>query len=149
MLIEFFKCIFTECVFALYFVTCLSIQFNFIELLLSTTRIFSHCCRIYLFLINNGFSNSEGLPDNSEVKKKNPHGMQERQVRVWSLDWEGTLQEELDIHSSILTWKIPWTEEPGGLPFIGSHRVRRDWAHTHSNNDVLCLGERCPVYLSW
>ena len=70
MLIEFFKCIFTECVFAIYFVTCLSIQFNFIELLLSTTRIFSHCCRIYLFLINNGFSNSEGLPDNSEVKKK-------------------------------------------------------------------------------
>ena len=70
MLIEFFKCIFTECVFALYFVTCLSIQFNFIELLLSTIRIFSHYCRIYLFIINNGFSNSAGLPDNSEVKKK-------------------------------------------------------------------------------
>ena len=31
-------------------------------------------------------------------------------------------------HSSILAWRIPWTEEPGGLQSIGSHRVGRDWA---------------------
>ena len=31
-------------------------------------------------------------------------------------------------HSSALAWKIPWTEEPGGLPSMGSHRVRHDWS---------------------
>ena len=35
-------------------------------------------------------------------------------------------------HSSILAWKIPWTEEPGGLQSIGSQRVRHDWARTHA-----------------
>ena len=39
--------------------------------------------------------------------------MQETWVR--SLDFEDPLQEEMATHSSILTWKIPWTEEPGGL----------------------------------
>ena len=34
-------------------------------------------------------------------------------------------------NSSILAWRIPWTEEPGGLQFMGSQRVRYDWAHTH------------------
>ena len=31
-------------------------------------------------------------------------------------------------HSSTLAWKIPWTEEPGGLPSIGSHKIRHDWS---------------------
>ena len=39
------------------------------------------------------------------------------------------------IHSSTLVWKIPWTEEPGGLQSMGSQRIRHDWAHTQS---VLC-----------
>ena len=41
------------------------------------------------------------------------------------------------IHSSILAWKIPWTEDPGGLQSMGSQRVRHDWAplytHTHTH----------------
>ena len=54
-------------------------------------------------------------------------------MQVWSLGWEDPLEEELAIHSSILAWKIAWTEEPGQLQFIGSHRVGHDWsnlAHT-------------------
>ena len=47
-------------------------------------------------------------------------------MRVQSLGWEDPLQEGMAIHSSILAWKIPWTEEPGGLWFIGSQRVRHD-----------------------
>ena len=36
-------------------------------------------------------------------------------------------------HSSILAWRIPWTEEPGGLQFMGSQRVGHDWVtHTHT-----------------
>ena len=38
--------------------------------------------------------------------------------------WEDSLKEEMAIHSSILTWKIPWTEEPGELQYIGLQRVR-------------------------
>jgi len=43
--------------------------------------------------------------------------MQEMQVR--SLGWEDLLEEEMATHSSILAWKIPWTEEPGGLQSLG------------------------------
>ena len=38
------------------------------------------------------------------------------------------LEKELATHSSILAWRIPGTEEPGGLPSLGSHRVRHDWS---------------------
>ena len=50
--------------------------------------------------------------------------MQETQ-ETWIpfLDQEEPLEEEMAIHSSILAWKIPWTEEPGGLQSIGSQRV--------------------------
>ena len=50
------------------------------------------------------------------------------ETRVWSLGQEGRLEEEMTTHSSILAWKIPWTEEPGGLESLGSQRVRHDWA---------------------
>ena len=36
---------------------------------------------------------------------------------------EGSLEKEMTTHSSICAWDIPWTEEPGGLPSMGSHRV--------------------------
>ena len=47
---------------------------------------------------------------------------------------EDSLEEGMASHSSILAWKIPWTEEPGGLQSMGSQRVRHDQsnsAHTH------------------
>ena len=43
--------------------------------------------------------------------------MQETQVR--SLGWEDPLEQKVATYSSILTWKIPWTEEPGGLQYMG------------------------------
>ena len=45
---------------------------------------------------------------------------------VWSLVQEDYLEREMTAHSSILTWEIPWTEEPGGLQSIGLQRVRQD-----------------------
>ena len=58
---------------------------------------------------------------------KNPLAMQETQ-ETWvpSLGWEDPLEEEVATISSILAWRIPWTEEPGGLWFMGSQRVRHD-----------------------
>ena len=46
-------------------------------------------------------------------------------VETWvrSLDGEDPLEEGMAIHSSILAWRIPWTEEPGGLQSLGSQRV--------------------------
>ena len=45
---------------------------------------------------------------------------------VQSLCWENLLEKEMATHSSILAWKIPWTEKPGGLQSMGSPRLRLD-----------------------
>ena len=54
---------------------------------------------------------------------KNPPAMQETQVQ--SLGQEDPLEEEMATHSTILAWRIPWTEEPGGLRSIGSQSQTR------------------------
>ena len=46
---------------------------------------------------------------------------------VWSLGWEDPLEKGTTTHSSILAWRIPWTEEPGGLQFMWLQRVRHNW----------------------
>ena len=46
--------------------------------------------------------------------------------RVRSLGWEDPLTKEMASHSSVLVWKIPWTEKPGGLQSMGSQRLRHD-----------------------
>ena len=58
---------------------------------------------------------------------KNLSVMEERkEMQAPSLDQEDLLEEVTAIQSSILAWRIPWTEEPGGLQSIGSHRVRHN-----------------------
>ena len=66
-----------------------------------------------------------GFPGGSVVK--NPPAMQETQeVQVRFLGWEDPLEKEMATHSSILAWKIPCSEEPGGLQSMESKRVRHD-----------------------
>ena len=55
---------------------------------------------------------------------KNAPAFQETWVP--SLGWEDPLEEDMAIHSSILAWRIPWTEEPGGLQSLGSKKIRHD-----------------------
>ena len=56
--------------------------------------------------------------------------MQETQKKgVLSLGQEDPLEEGMATHSSILAGKIAWTEEPGGLQSMGSHRVRHNWSN--------------------
>ena len=58
---------------------------------------------------------------------KNPPAMQETQeTRVQSLHGEDPLEEDMATHSRILAWKIPWTEEPGGLQSKVLQRVGHD-----------------------
>ena len=49
---------------------------------------------------------------------------------VWSLSQEDPLENGMALHSSILAWRTPWTEKPGGLQSMGSQRIRHDWANT-------------------
>ena len=55
---------------------------------------------------------------------KNLAAIQETWVQP--LGWEDPLEKEMATHSSVPAWRIPWTEEPGGLQFMGSHRVGHD-----------------------
>ena len=63
-----------------------------------------------------------GFPDGSVVK--NLPTMQETQVQF--LSWEDPLDKDMATHASTLAWRIPWTEEPGGLQSLGSHRIGHD-----------------------
>ena len=47
-------------------------------------------------------------------------------MRIWSLGLQDPLEEEMATHCSTLAWRIPWTEEPGGLQSLGLQRVRHD-----------------------
>ena len=70
---------------------------------------------------------------------KNLHAMQEMQETwVWSLDQDDPLEKETATHSSVLAREIPWTEEPGGLLFIGLQS--QTWLSLHAHS---CIG----VYL--
>ena len=64
---------------------------------------------------------------------KNSHIVQ--QTHVPFPDREDPLEKEMAIHSSILAWKIPWTEEPGRLQ---SERVGHDLAHTNKGQKFVC-----------
>ena len=60
---------------------------------------------------------------------KNLPAMQK--TRVQTLGGKEPLEKEMATYSSILPWRIPWTEEPGGLQPMGSQRVRHDWVTEH------------------
>ena len=58
---------------------------------------------------------------------KNPLPIQEMlETQIQSLGWEDPLKEEMVLHSSILVWRIPRTEESSGIQSMGSQRVRQD-----------------------
>ena len=62
-----------------------------------------------------------------------------QEMWVQSLDQEDLLKEDMATHSSILAWKIPWTEEPSGLQSMELQRVRHDLVtntHTYNHNQT-------------
>ena len=95
------------------------------------------------------------FPGGSVVK--NPPALQEPQeIKVWSLGWEDPLKEDMASHSSIIVWRIPWTEEPGELQSMevwGSQRVRHDWSdlacrHVHRVTPTWPLLQRLVLKAS-
>ena len=63
--------------------------------------------------------------------------------QVRSLGWEDPLEKEMATHSSILAWRIPWTEEPGGLQSTGSQSRTR--LSDFTSNYLSCLPVSAPV----
>ena len=64
---------------------------------------------------------------------KNPLAIQDtEEMWVWSLGQEDPLEEGMATHSSVLAWRIPWTEEPGGLQYVRLQRVRHSWVTKHT-----------------
>ena len=73
---------------------------------------------------------------------KNPPAM--RETQVWTLGQENTLEKGMATHSSILSQKIPWTEEPGGLQSMRLQRVRHNW---QTNTTLLLLNRvTLPIF---
>ena len=70
------------------------------------------------------FSRGSGFPGSSALQRLPAM----RETWVWSLGQEDPLEKEMETHSSILAWRIPWMEEPGGLQYTGLQRVRHNWA---------------------
>ena len=56
-----------------------------------------------------------------------------------TLGWEDLLEKKMATHSNILTWKIPWTEKPGGLQSMRSQRVGHNWAAEHSTHTYVYI----------
>ena len=68
-------------------------------------------------------------PTDGRAWKAAVHGVAEGQTQLsdFTLTFHfHALEKEMATHSSVLAWRIPWTEEPGGLPSMGSHRVGHD-----------------------
>ena len=89
---------------------------GFLHLLATMSDAAMKIC-IYKYLFK-----SPGFPGGSAIKNSPP--LQETQVG--SLGQEDPLEKKMATHFSILAWKIPWMEEPGGLQFMGLHRVGHD-----------------------
>ena len=71
--------------------------------------------------------------------------------RAWLSDFTFTfhfhaLEKEMATHSSVLAWRIPGTEEPDGLPSVGSHRVGHDWIDLAA---AAAAAAAAAVYLKW
>ena len=63
-----------------------------------------------------------------------------QETQVWSLGWEDPLEKGMATHSSILAWRIPWTEEPGGLQSMQLQTARHEWAtNTHFHHIHHCF----------
>ena len=73
------------------------------------------------------FKNVNSLALSFLVAQRLKHLPAMRETWVRSLGWEDPLEKEMATHSSVLAWKIPWMEEPGRLPSMGSLRIGHNW----------------------
>ena len=99
------------------------------------------CCGKVMSLLFNMLSRFGG----SEVKASTSNAGD----CVWSLGWEDSVEKEMATHSSILAWKIHWTEEPGRLQSTGSQRVGHDWSTSLSRLVITFLPRSKRLLIPW
>ena len=85
----------------------------------------TYLCKSHSFHSSVGYRLKQNKRDGVAQRLKNLPAMQETWVQ--SLGQEEPLEKEMATHCNILAWKVPWTEEPGGLQSTGSQRVGHDW----------------------
>ena len=84
----------------------------------------------FLFQNNDNFDTKSVFSLVAQMVKNLPATWE---IWVWSLGQEDPLEKELATYSSVLAWRIPWTEEPGGLQSTGSQRIGYNWmTNTHT-----------------
>ena len=90
------------------------------------------CVFIYVYGAGNGsplqYSCLEN-PVNRGAWWASVHGVAQNRTRLRQLSTHHALEKEMATHSSVLAWRIPGTEEPGGLPSMGSYGVGHDWSY--------------------
>ena len=86
----------------------------------------NHPLEIYAVGVLKSYNNRDFFPSFLTQMVKNLPAIQENKNTGQSLGWEDPLEKGMATHSSIQAWRIPWTEEPGGLQSMGSHRVGHD-----------------------
>ena len=72
-----------------------------------------------------------------------------QETRAWSLGWEDPLEKGMATHSSILAWRIPWIEEPGGLQSMGSQRVEHNWVTRKTWSPQHFQKSHFPFLTTW
>ena len=89
---------------------------------LDTTEQLSHSLLCFTW----GFTENYSPGRASLVAQRLKHLPAMRETWIQSLGWEDPLEKDMATHSSILAWKVPWTEKPDRLQTIGLQRVRHD-----------------------
>ena len=84
--------------------------------------------QIFFFLLLKGGYSQWSASSIAQWVKNLPAMQGTQETQVWSLGQEDPLEKEMVTHSNMLAWRIPWTEEHGGLQSLGSQRVRHNWA---------------------
>ena len=97
-----------------------------------TNPLFSSCTQILVF-------------PRGSVVKNSPAMWETQETQVRSLDWEDPLERKWPPYSRILVWRIPWTEEPGGLQSMGSQKT--DLTYQLNNNKKSYLRKYGPFRL--
>ena len=77
---------------------------------------------------------TQGFPGGARGNEPTCRCRRRKEALIQSLGREEPLEEGMATHSTLLAWKIPWTEEPGALQSIGSRRVKHDWSDLACTN---------------
>ena len=89
-----------------------------------------------------------GFPGASVVKNLPANaGRNAQEVQIQSQGGKDLLEKEMATHSSILVWRTPWTEEPGGLQSMGMQRFRHNLATEHISHSATHGYENCTIYI--